>query len=404
MKKLVAQTMAVKNLQRRPVRSWCMIFFVFMLAASLFFSSVLVKGMSDNLEKTTNRMGADIIVVPKEHERSMSAALFQGTLSYFTFDKAWVEPIAELEGIKNVSPQLFMKTLAADCCASDVQLIAFDPESDFIVSPWLTDDGVKMPEKGEVIAGSKIEPQSDGTILFFNKPYKVVGQLEQTHTNYDSCVFMTYETAQEIMNSEKWIENFGVTDNVNELVSGLMIRVEDGVDGNEIAREINYRLDDNCPVTAYTASGLMSGAKDVVTSMGNYSSILIALISILVVVALLCIFTITINERTREFGILASLGASSKKLSAIVLTEGVLIGLAGGLIGVVVSSLALLIFGNTISVLLEIPKLNTDPLNLLMLGGKCLLLSMAVSIAASLYSAWKVSKNNLDTLIKGEEM
>ena len=55
MKKFVTLNMAMKNLQRRPVRSWCMIFFVFMLAASLFLSTVLTDSLSDSLEKTTNR-------------------------------------------------------------------------------------------------------------------------------------------------------------------------------------------------------------------------------------------------------------------------------------------------------------------------------------------------------------
>lgn len=30
----------------------------------------------------------------------------------------------------------------------------------------------------------------------------MVGHLERSGTNYDTCVFMTYETAQEIMSSE----------------------------------------------------------------------------------------------------------------------------------------------------------------------------------------------------------
>ena len=50
---------ALKNLKRRPVRTGCMIFFVFMLSASLFFSSMLVGSMEGTLQKTTDRMGAD---------------------------------------------------------------------------------------------------------------------------------------------------------------------------------------------------------------------------------------------------------------------------------------------------------------------------------------------------------
>ena len=404
MKRNVTANMALKNLQRRPVRSWCMIFFVFMLAASLFLSTVLTDSLSDSLEKTTNRMGADVIVVPKEYERDMADALFQGTISAFNFDMKWLDEISGVPGIAKASPQLYLKTLAADCCSTSVQLIAFEPETDFIITSWLADDGIALPKTGEVIVGSKITPEEDGNIIFFNQPYKVVGQLEETRSNYDACVFMTYETADSIVTSEIWKTTFGEAGTAENLVSCLMIRAEEGVSKNDIATAINYRLSKDCPVRAFTMNGLLSGAMDTVNSMDNYSTILMALISILVIAALLCIFTITINERTKEFGILASLGATSNKLSGIVLSEGIFIGLAGGLIGVIFSIAALLIFGNTIVVLLDIPKLNSNLMYLLGLGLKCMALALVVSIGASLYSAWKVSRNNLDTLIKGEEM
>ena len=404
MKQFITMNMAQKNLKRRPVRSWCMIFFVFMLAASLFLTTVLTDSLTDSLEKTTNRMGADVIVVPEEYEKDMANALFQGTISNFSFDRKWVDSILTVDGITKASPQLYMKTLDADCCSVSVQLIAFEPETDFIITSWLQDDGIEMPKKGEVIVGSKITPEDDGNIFFFGQPYKIVGQLEETRSNYDACVFMTYETAESIVTSDKWVETYGSVGAAENLVSCLMIRTDKDVLKNDVATKINYRLDKNCPVHAYTMNGLLSGAMETVNSMDNYSSILMVLISVLVIAALLCIFTITINERTREFGILATLGAGSNKLSGIVLSEGVLIGLVGGLIGVAVSTAVLLIFGNTIVVALDIPKLNSGLTYLLGLGVKCMALALLVSVAASLYSAWKVSRNNLDALIKGEEM
>lgn len=404
MKKMITFHMALKNLQRRPIRSFSMVFFVFMMAASMFLCTVLTDSMSESLDKTLNRMGADVIVVPEEYEKDMADALFQGNISSFSFDKKWLAEIQGVEGIKQSSPQLYLKTLAADCCSTAVQLIAFEPETDFIITSWLANDGIAMPKTGEVIVGSKITPEEDDTVVFFGEPYKVVGQLEETRSSYDACVFMTYETADAIVHSEQWINTFGSAAEAENLVSCLMIRAEEGVDKNDIATFVNYRLSKDCPVRAYTMNGLLSSTMDSVTSMDNYSHILMALISILVIAALLCIFTITINERTKEFGILASLGANSKKLASLVLNEGLLIGLAGGLIGVVFSIAALLIFGNTIVVTLEIPKLITALDYMLLLGLKCVLLALAVSLLASLYSAWKVSSNDLDTLIKGEEM
>jgi len=395
---------ALKNLQRRPVRTWCMVFFVFMLAASLFMSSVLVDSMEASLEKTVNRIGADVIVVPKEYESSMADSLFMGELCNFSFDSKWVEDIKNVDGIEAISPQLYMQTMSASCCDSAVQLIAFDPETDFIVSSWLEDDGIKMPGRGEFIVGSSITPGDSGTMKFFNVEYKVIGQLEKTGTSYDSCVFMNYDTAQDMMNGETWVKFFGATPDVRQMVSSLMIRAEEDMPITTIAGAINFKLPDGSPVSAYTTNGIMSDAMASVESMGSYTRILMGLISVLVVAALLCIFTITINERTKEFGILASLGADSSKLSGIVLTEGFMIGLAGGLIGTAVSVAVIMIFGGTIVNVMELPQLNSDIAYMLMLGLKCTGLALVVSVAASLYSAWKVSRNNLDALIKGEEM
>lgn len=400
----IIQTIAIKNLNRRPVRTWCMIFFTFILSCSLFFTTVLVDSMKNGLEKTVNRLGADIIVVPKEYERNMADSLFLGELCSFSFDKSWINPISEIDGIREITPQLYMKSLAAGCCSAETQLIAFDPQTDFIVSAWLSENNIKMPKFGEVIIGHLISPENPGEIRFFDRTYKVIGKLDRTGSNYDTCVFMTYETAKDIMGSERWYEAFYENPDAENLVSSLLIRTEEGADAKQIARSINYSLAKDSPIAAYTANGIMADAMKNVNNMTGYSTVLIGLIFILVVVALFSIFTITINERTREFGIYSALGTPARKLSGIVLTEGLLIGLAGGLIGAVFAAAGTVIFGNTIVVLMEIPELNVNPFFLTVLGLKCIVLALVVSALSSLYSAWKVSRVSLDGLIKGEEL
>ena len=395
---------AWNNLRQRKVRSWTMIFFVWILAMSLFLGTVLTDSMRSGLEKTINRMGADIIVVPKEYEREMADSLFLGEMCSFTFDRQWIGPISRIEGIEAVSPQLYMESLAASCCSTQTQLIAFDPDTDFIITSWLKDDNIPMPQRGEMIIGYEIDPESPGEIYFFNEPYRVVGQLEKTGTNYDVCVFMTYETAQDIMSSDKWYEVFRENPDASRLISSLTVRTEEGANAKDIAREINFHLADNSPVAAYTTNGIMTGAMDTVASMTGYSTVLLVMITLLVVVALVCIFTITINERAREFGILAALGIYGRTLSGIVLSEGLLIGAAGGVIGSAGSVVLLMIFGDVFATAMELPKLNQEPLYLLAIGLLCLVVSVLVSLAASLYSAHKVNRHRPDTLIRGEEL
>ena len=49
------------------------------------FSSMLVGSMEGTLQKTTDRMGADLIVVPKEFEKSMADCPFSGGIVQFQF-------------------------------------------------------------------------------------------------------------------------------------------------------------------------------------------------------------------------------------------------------------------------------------------------------------------------------
>ena len=182
-----------------------------------------------------------------------------------------------------------------------------------------------------------------------------------------------------------------------------MIRVEEGADAKAIARQINFSIE-GAPVKAYTTNAILSGAIDSVESMSGYTNVLIWLMVILVTAALASVFTITMNERTKEFGILSCLGVSSEKLSGIVLTEGAVIGLTGGLLGAGLAFACIMIFEVPLKLALELPRINTSLSFLLSLGLKCLGLSLGVSLLSSLYSAFKVGRADLDGLIKGEEL
>lgn len=52
-------------------------------------------------------------------------------------------------------------------------------------------------------------------------------------------------------------------------------------------------------------------------------------------------FYISLNERTRQFGILSSVGATAKQLRDSVLFEGLIIGVAGIPIGVITGILSI---------------------------------------------------------------
>ncbi len=109
-------------------------------------------------------------------------------------------------------------------------------------------------------------------------------------------------------------------------IAGLIQEYNDGVD-NE---------DDEITYTDYVAL-LMSSITDIISGI---SYLLIAFVSISLVVSSIMIGIITnisVLERTKEIGILRAVGASKRDVSRVFNAETLIVGLAAGLLGILVS-------------------------------------------------------------------
>ena len=391
---------AKRNLSHKKIRTAIMTAFVFILASSIFVSTILVDSMTAGINKTVDRIGADVIVVPQESEDSIRSSLFLGNCCTVYTDSSYFDVIKDVEGIEIASPQLYLASLEAECCGIATQIIAFDPETDFIIKPWL--DDIKYPKLGygEVIAGCEITTEVGDYIKFFDKEFKLVGKLEQTNTSYDYCVFMDNDTAKIILNTDtmQMIVDYADPDAV---MSAVMIRVKDGYDSAAIARYITYKL--KIPMKAYTANGMFAVLTDNLAQITGFSNILNILLFITAVLALICIFTITINERRHEFGVLISLGAKSSQIVEMVILEAVFIGLLGGVISLAFMGAIVLIFHTALAELLKVPYIVSDVSVILPLIAKCLIISIITAVLASLYSAIRIGRAEPYTLIKEDE-
>ena len=60
-----------------------------------------------------------------------------------------MDQVKKTDGIDKISPQLYIASLDAACCSVPVQIVAFEPESDFIVQPWMSGSNVSELKKGQ---------------------------------------------------------------------------------------------------------------------------------------------------------------------------------------------------------------------------------------------------------------
>lgn len=390
MKRLSIGKLAVRNLLHRRVRTTFLIAFVLVLSASLLASSVLTESMKECIDKTVDRIGADVIVAPKEFSSELSDSLFSGERCSFYFDRDYIDDVKKIDGIEKISPQLYVASLDASCCSVPVQIVAYEPDTDFIVQPWLADEGVKTPENGQVVVGSKITAGPGDTISFFGYEFQVVGKLEETDTSYDNCAFMNFETAYTLFESKQMKYVSDIQD-PEQAVSLLMIRSKEGADSQKIADEVNKNLDEE-GLQAFTASGLFDGVSGVLHQLQSYTALLIGLLFLMAVLALVCVFNITVNERHREFGILMSVGTGKGRIFRMLLLEAGIIGLTGGVLGVLIAGGGLFLFSDVIMEKMNIPYLITDVREYLAIAFCCLAISVATSMLSTLYASVKTSR------------
>ena len=144
-------------------------------------------------------------------------------------------------------------------------------------------------------------------------------------------------------------------------------------------------------VTATSASAVI----DQINTIFGFVNILlvgIAAISLLVAgIGIMNIMIVSLIERTREIGILKALGMKSRTVLLIFLSESVIIGLIGGLIGIglgwAMGNVVISVLSRTAGGGLSIVPILTPELAGLALG-----FGIGVSVIFALYPAWRASK------------
>ena len=155
---------------------------------------------------------------------------------------------------------------------------------------------------------------------------------------------------------------------------------------------------------AYTAKAMSGKVSDTLEQMQSYSALLIGLLFLMAVLALICIFNITVNERLKEFGVLLSIGARKSQIFQMLLLEAGMIGVLGGFLGVVFSGGGILLFKDVIMESMNnMPYLNVNVSQYVILALQSLGLAVGVSLLATLYAAVRANRMELYKLIQEVE-
>jgi putative ABC transport system permease protein len=348
------------NLRSRPTRT-----IISMLAVALGVTLMLVidgiiSGMLNDTANRTMGVGADYIL--QSSDAGMLFALGSPSLPIKLIDK-----VREIKGVSAVTPVLTkLVTSVGDFgMVFGIDLSSYDqfPGTIQIV------EGKKSLVGNEAIVDelyAKSHHIKPGMQLRINEhQYEVSGICQQGSVVRE---FVPLSTLQDVLDSR-------------DKVSLFFIKAAPGADMKELESELRKEFPGYHLTTANDADLLLQGTRIPLLKQVQFAVWLVSmLISFMVV--LLAMYT-TIFERTREIGILKSIGASRVFVVGMVLRESALICVLGVLLGTGISQLLRKIL-TTAFPLLQLQ------ITLREVGFACLL-GIIAGLLGALYPAYKAA-------------
>jgi putative ABC transport system permease protein len=200
---------SLKNIKRKPLRTGILMFAIALLVSALVFSLSFVQRVNGSIKKTSERLGADLLIVPTNARGAAEEVLLENKIKSFYMDRGLMDRIGKVPGIDRITEQTYLVTLSTMCCSvPEAMVVAINQETDFIITPWLQEKLKRKLAKGEAVAGSESAFNIklglvDVKSMLFGSVFRLVGALEQTGTGLDTAVFIGQENLDEIIKSNK---------------------------------------------------------------------------------------------------------------------------------------------------------------------------------------------------------
>lgn len=383
-------TLSLRNVQRHWLRSLLAAIGIIIGVIAVTSLGILGNGISLLFTGLVSDVGDTIIVTP--HVAAASGDPFdpRSMLSTTISDRDIAE-IEKVSGQNRVIPMIQGSARIVSGDSSGYVLMYVLRSEDMPIMIELEDGSYPRPTASGVVMGALLAEEyklSAGNRVEVNdERVRVVGVAKERgmglDINPDYGIVVTYEWYEQRYGEQEF--------------SRVVIKVEELDDIPEVKAAIDDQLNRRTEkVDIVDSRELLELFYDTVTAI-NVFLVGIGGVSLFVSgISILTVMIISVTERTREIGILRSLGTRRGEIMLLFLFEALVLGIVGSLIGGVVStlvgyaihlSLNELLFGGMVAGV-QAPGFGAATIAFIVFG---MIFGTATSVLAGAYPAWKAS-------------
>jgi putative ABC transport system permease protein len=336
-------SVALKNLKRKTFRTGVLVFSIALLVSLLIFAISFSVSVASSLKKSSERLGADLVVVPVGARGFAEEFLLESKNTSFYMPISIIEKVKKIVGIEAMTHHTYLSSISGLCCdIMPTRIVAFNPATDFIINPWLQKSLGRPLGLGEAIAGFGTSENLGLGLLdieatIFDNRFSIVGVLEKTGTGLDHALFMTEDNLKNIIESGKSPLKEGN-------ISIIFTKIKKGFDPDYVGRVLEGEIPE---VDVVARSQMGEKFLNTLADINKIFLLTTFMASVLTTFLVWAIFSAIANERSKEIGIMRALGAKESHIVHLYLLEVTILGLLGSTIGVLAGTyLSVLLTGS----------------------------------------------------------
>ncbi|MBR6038429.1 MAG: ABC transporter permease [Candidatus Methanomethylophilaceae archaeon] len=390
-----------RSLMDRLGRTSGITLIVLAIAFVLLTGTIVVDSLKAGETNVEKRLGADLMAVPAGSGYAEESILVNGAASSFYMPAGIESEIGAVTGVERTSSQFYMTSISdADCCEFLVQLIGYDPETDFTVTPWISESYSSEVGIDQLVVGSNIQVK-DGSIRLFDHMFEVVAKLAESGTGMDNSVFMTKDTIRHMAEYASEL-GFIIGGDVDSEVSVVLVDVDQDYSASQVSRRIQS-VGSGSEVDVVASTDVVSRITAQMGSLTGYVEVLESVVVGISAVILAALFVTAVGSRKGEFAVLRMIGATRRHVVSMAVYESATMSALGALAGVVLALATILPFSGMIGDALGMPY-STPSLSSLIPGAlSAFTIAFAIGPLVSLAAACSMSRKEAYTLLREGE-